>query len=50
MPPRKDENKKERKPRESKDFAAFLIVLPMVDNDVTKAQAIVKAMRDRKVF
>lgn len=49
MPPRK-EDKKERKPHTSKDFTAFLIVLPLVNGDIVLAQKVISELRAAKVF
>lgn len=52
MAPRetKATEKKTRKPHQSKDYNAFLIVLPLVDNDIPKATKIVAEMRAQGVF
>lgn len=50
MAPAKAKERKERKPHSSKDFTAFLIVLPLVDGNVDKAKEVVAKLRQEGVF
>lgn len=40
----------ERKAHQSKDFKAFLIVLPLVSGNIDKAKEIVAALRSEKAL